>query len=318
MRCFDVHQHMLPEVYLSGLAASGVDPAREDGFPTPHWSEEAALQFADQMGIGFSVLSISSPHVVQGDPDKGIELAQHVNDAMASFCAAHAERFGFAATLPLPMVAASIAEAERAYEELGALGVKVPTNACGVYLGDPSFDPLMEALDARCAVVTIHPTKPSAVPAGQFAAEHAPLFEFLADTTRAVLNMVAHGTIERYPHIHWIVPHCGSFLPEVAHRMAGISRVLVPAGMMEDADVLGCLRSLYYDVAGDAEPVMLDALLKIADPAHLLYGSDWPYTPAPLARAKLASLLEGPHGLMPEDLFWKNGASLYGLEGSKA
>lgn len=114
-RCFDVHKHMLPETYLAGLAASGIDLAREDGFPTPHWSEGAALQFADQVGMGFSVISVSSPHVVQSDAGKGIELAQRVNDAMARLCAAHAERFGFAATLPLPMLAAPIDEAERAW-----------------------------------------------------------------------------------------------------------------------------------------------------------------------------------------------------------
>lgn len=106
---------MLPEAYLAGLAASEVDSVRENGFPTPHWSEEAALQFADQMGMGFSIISISSQHVVQSDTGKGIELAQRVDDAMASFCAAHAGRFGFAATLPLPMLAASIDEAERAW-----------------------------------------------------------------------------------------------------------------------------------------------------------------------------------------------------------
>ncbi len=34
----------------------------------------------------------------------------------------------------------------------------------------------MDALDDRRAVVTILPAEPYAVPAGQFAAEHVPLF----------------------------------------------------------------------------------------------------------------------------------------------
>lgn len=314
MRLFDVHQHVLPRSYLEGLAAAGIDSAREDGFPTPTWSDADLVRFADEMGIGYSVVSISSPHVVWERGEQGVELARHVNDELAAFCRAHPGRYGLATTLPLPDVAASLAEAERGFVELGAVGVKVPTNACGTYLGDSALDPLMAVLDERSAVVTIHPTKPSAVPAGQFAAEHAPLFEFLADTTRAVLNLVVHGTIERYPRVRWVVPHCGAFLPEVAHRMSGISRVLVPAGMMADADVLGNLRSLYYDVAGDAEPVMLDALLKVADPSHLLYGSDWPYTPAPLAKAKLGALLEGPHADLMRGVAWENTARLYGME----
>ncbi len=171
----------------------------------------------------------------------------------------------------------------------------------------------MAELDARSAVVVTHPTRPSAVPVGQFAAEHAPVFEFLADTTRAVLNLVTTGTLERYPHVRWVVPHCGAFVPEVAHRMQGISRILVPAGMMANADVLAAVRGLYFDLAGDAEPVMLDALLKVADPSHLLYGSDWPYTPAPLARQKALALFDGPHAATLEGAQWRNAAALLGI-----
>lgn len=126
---------------------------------------------------------------------------------MSGLCADHAACRGFAAVLPLPDVAASIQEARRTLALPGALGVKVPTNACGTYLGDPALDLLMAYLDSRHAIVTIHPTKPAAVPAGQFAAGHAPLFEFLADTTRAVLNLMTEGALDRYPNVRWVVPH---------------------------------------------------------------------------------------------------------------
>ncbi len=35
---------------------------------------------------------------------------------------------------------------------------------------------------------------------------------------------------------------------------------------------------LYYDLAGAALPVALDALLEVAGPGRLLYGSDFPFT----------------------------------------
>lgn len=312
-RLFDVHQHVLPPAYLDALARAGIDPVREDGFPTPSWDELDACAFAEGANIGFSLFSISSPHVNWGDDAASAEVCRALNDYMSSLCASCDASRGFAAVLPLPDVASSIAEARRALALQGALGVKVPTNACGIYLGDPSLDPLMAYLDTRHAVVTIHPTKPAAVPAGQFAARHAPLFEFLADTTRAVLNLVTEGVLDRYPNVRWVVPHCGAFVPEVAHRMDGISHVLVPAGMMSNVDVLLAVRSLYFDLAGDAEPVMLDALLKVADPTHLLYGSDWPYTPAPLALRKAEALFCGPHAELIEGAAWQNAASLYGF-----
>jgi predicted TIM-barrel fold metal-dependent hydrolase len=172
----------------------------------------------------------------------------------------------------------------------------------------------MVYLEERAAVVTIHPSLPAAVPQGIFTAGPAPLFEYIADTTRAVLNLMAHGVIERYPHVRWVVPHAGSFLPPVAHRLTGISRVLVPAGMMEPIDVLGNLRSLYWDLAGDARPVMLEGLMKIADPTHLLYGSDTPYTPTPLVAHNKEGLAEDPL-LTPikQDVFHDNAARLYRL-----
>ena len=275
-RLFDVHQHVLPPAYLDALARAGIDPVREDGFPTPSWDELDACAFAEGANIGFSLFSISSPHVNWGDDAASAEVCRALNDYMSSLCASCDASRGFAAVLPLPDVASSIAEARRALALQGALGVKVPTNACGTYLGDPSLDPLI-------------------------------------DTTRAVLNLVTEGVLDRYPNVRWVVPHCGAFVPEVAHRMDGISHVLVPAGMMSNVDVLLAVRSLYFDLAGDAEPVMLDALLKVADPTHLLYGSDWPYTPAPLALRKAEALFHGPHAKAIEGAAWQNAARLYGF-----
>ena len=44
------------------------------------------------------------------------------------------------------------------------------------------------------------------------------------------------------------------------------------------ADVRASLRELHYDMAGAPVPELLGALLRIADPARLHYGSDWPFT----------------------------------------
>lgn len=294
MRIVDVHHHALPACYLEGLAAEGVDPAAEDGFPTPAWDEASELAFLDEAHIDRAILSLSSPHVYRGDGVAAAGLARRVNDAMAALCRRHPGHLSFVACLPTPCMEASVAEVARGYGELGAVGVKLPSNSGGVYLGDARLDPLMDELERRQAVVIIHPTRPPVVPGQVFTAGPVPLFEFVADTTRAVLNLVASGTVERYPHVRWVVPHCGSFLPEVAHRMAGISQVLVPKGMMADVDVLGSLGRLYYDLAGDALPVMLPALLQIVGPSHLLYGSDYPYTPAALALRKQQALLAAP------------------------
>ena len=209
----DVHSHALPQAYLDALAELGVDPVAEDGFPTPAWSEEAHLRFMEETGQEFCILSLSTPHIHRGDDAAAARHARAINDELAAVCRRHPGRLGFATTLPVPAVEASIEEARRGFDELGARGVKLPSNGNGIYLGDPVLEPLMAFLDERAAVVTIHPSLPSAVPQGIFTAGPAPLFEYIADTTRAVLNLMAHGVIERYPHIRWVVPHAGSFMP---------------------------------------------------------------------------------------------------------
>lgn len=310
----DVHSHALPKAYLDALAELGVNAVEEDGFPTPTWSEDAHLRFMEETGQDFCILSISTPHINRGDDELAARLARSINDELAAICWRHPDRLGFATTLPVPAVEASIEEARRGFDELGALGVKLPSNGAGIYLGDPSLEPLMAFLEERAAVVTIHPSLPSAVPQGIFTSGPAPLFEYIADTTRAILNLMAHGVIDRYPHIKWVVPHAGSFIPPVAHRVTGISQVLVPAGLMEPINVMENLRSLYWDVAGDARPVMLEGLLHIADPTHLLYGSDTPYTPTPIV-ARNKEGLAGDPSIAPiaQAVFRDNAVRLYGL-----
>ena len=76
------------------------------------------------------------------------------------------------------------------------------------FLGDPLFDPLLEALDERGAVVFVHPglhpsSKGFALPWPAF------MMEYLFDTTRAAVNLVFSGAIDRFPRIRFILPHAG-------------------------------------------------------------------------------------------------------------
>jgi 6-methylsalicylate decarboxylase len=54
------------------------------------------------------------------------------------------------------------------------------------------------------------------------------------------------------------------------------------------------LGSLYYDLAGMPVPVALDGLLAVAGPDRLLYGSDFPFTPAAMVEHLAAELRHAP------------------------
>ncbi|MBP2653460.1 MAG: putative hydrolase [Firmicutes bacterium] len=313
IKTIDVHSHFILPVYIDGLAKAGICAAKEDGFPTPTWSVESHLQYMDEAEIELSILSLSTPHIHFGNDKAACELARSINEETAIIRDKHPDRFRFAACLPMPDIAGSIEEVSYAFDVLKADGVKVASNSHGIYLGDPKFDPLFAELNKRKAVMIIHPSKPQSVPENVFTAGVAPLFEYIADTTRAVINLITSGTIERYPDIKIIVPHCGSFLPFVAHRLIGISEVLVSKGSMSPVNVTENISKLYFDIAGDALPVALEGLMKIADTQKIMYGGDFPYTPAPIVIRKKQALMEHPL-LAPikQDVFYNNALRIFG------
>jgi len=296
MRRLDVHAHFVPDAYRDALVLAGHQ--RPDGVGAiPAWDPVTHVEVLDRLGIGTAFLSISSPGVHFGDDAAARDLARTVNDAGRRAVEAHPGRFGLLAALPLPDVDGALAEIAVALDSLHADGVALLTNAGGRYLGDAALEPVFDELDRRHARVLIHPTSPPCW-------EHTslgrprPMIEFLFDTTRAVTNLVLNGTVARHPNIVFIVPHAGAALPVVADRILAFSRVL---GDVDPATAVERdLASLHYDLAGFPIPRQLDALLALTTSDHLHYGSDYPFTPEPVA-ARLADLLDH-HGDGGDDL----------------
>ena len=59
---------------------------------------------------------------------------------------------------------------------------------------------------------------------------------------------------------------------------------------MDPIDFAGNLARLYFDLAGNPVPTLLPLLASVADPSHILYGSDFPFTNAVIASKGIASL----------------------------
>ncbi len=308
----DIHSHMIPESYLSAIKAHGME--MDEGFPIPSWSAEGHLEFMDAAGIQTSVLTMPAPQPFFGDGAESAAICRKFNKEAAALKALYPNRFLFCAALPLPDVDRAIEEAKYALEVLGADGIKLATNSYGQYLGDPELEPLMAYLNSRNAVIITHPHKPSAANDELIAAVPLASYEYLAETTRAILNMVARDVLVRYPNLKVVVPHCGSFLPNALPRFKGLLPVMVKQGYMQTVDVDTNISHLYFDLAGAATDDTIESLLTIAEPSHILYGSDYPYVAAPAlvgAKKSLEARLAS-HGLDPQDIFTNNAARLFG------
>ncbi|GAA3837493.1 amidohydrolase family protein [Streptomyces coacervatus] len=271
-RRVDVHHHVVPPLYRDALAKAGI--AEAGGRELPDWSAGAALEVMDLLGTATAIVSVSTPGTgFLTDPGEAADLARQLNAFSASLAAEHPGRFGYFATLPLPDVSASAAEARRALDELGADGVTLLANNRGTYLGAGGQDQLWQVLDERGAVVFVHPAE---LPAP--AVENIPPFaaDFLLDTTRAAYLLVRNGIVRRYPNIRFVLSHAGGFVPYASHRMA--VAIASDTGR-SPRDVLDDLRGFYFDTALSSSPAALPTLLAFARPGHVLFGSDWPFAP---------------------------------------
>jgi predicted TIM-barrel fold metal-dependent hydrolase len=271
----DVHQHPIPEFYKRALADVGIQGSGEN--PWADWSLPAQLEMMDENGIAAVVNSIASPGVYFGEGGFASRLARECNEWHARIVADHPSRFGGFAILPLPDVGAAVREAEYALDTLKLEGICLLSHIADRYLGQPEDNELYAELDRRKSVIFIHPLRNQAknMPAYSHPSGST---ELVLDTTRAFHNLLWNGTFAKYPNIRWIMPHGGGTIPFLVYRMSAMNdnprvRAGLPGGSLESA-----LRGLYYDVAEICAPGPLKCLMEMAEPSHLMFGSDYPFT----------------------------------------
>jgi 6-methylsalicylate decarboxylase len=266
----DVHHHIAPPEFVAELKAI-LQPQ------ILAWTPERSLEDMDRAGVALAVTSITTPGVWLGDDAQGRRLARISNDYAARLCADHPGRFEMFAAVPLPDTEGSLREIEYGLDVLKAQGIALFTSYRERWLGDPAFDPVMQELNRRKAVVYTHPDSAlccrNLFP-GLF---NDAVIEYSTDTTRAVASLLFHGTIQRYRDIRWIFSHGGGSVPFLAERLARVPDTdkqlaqTVPDGVMPE------LARFYYDIAQAAHPAALAALTKIAPISHVLWGTDYPF-----------------------------------------
>ncbi|WP_033318183.1 amidohydrolase family protein [Streptomyces yerevanensis] len=284
----DVHAHLLPDFYVQQATTAG--HAHPDGMGGwPSWSVKAHLDLMDRNGIETAMLSMSSPGVHFGDDKAARLLARRVNEFAAELTREHPCRFGNFVSLPLPDMDGSLEEIAFAFDELDADGVALLTHTHGVYLGDQRLDPVFAELDRRRAVVFLHPTSPVCWEQSALGRPR-PMVEYIFDTARAVTDLVMAGVLTRHQNMQVIVPHGGGAVPVLADRINEFMRLFLPSENSASLDAVQQLQRLYYDMAGTAFPRQVPALLKLVDPDRVLFGSDYCWTPPPLADAHIAAI----------------------------
>ena len=267
----DVHHHVAPPAFVRELIARGINEP-----PQFNWTVQKSLDDMDKAGVATAIISITTPGVWFGDDGAARRLARHCNDYAATLMRDHPGRFGMFASLPLPDVDGSLEEIAYAFDTLKADGVGLMTSFDDKWLGDPAFDPVMEELNRRKAVVYTHPTVAECC-RSILPVVHRAVVEFQTDTSRAIGSVVFTGTAARYPDIRFIWSHGGGTMPFLYERYIRMPQLYpnvkanIPNGVDHE------LKKFYYDVAQVAHPAALASLVKVAPTSQILFGTDFPY-----------------------------------------
>ena len=331
MFSLDVHCHFFPKAFLDAARgpntlqskieqrADGrehlVCPGNFDHPLTPDfYAAEQMLADMDSAQISMAAVSSAPPTLSYwAEADAARELASRLNESIAERVTEYPERFLGLATVPLQDIAASVAEAKRAVNELGLHGFQIGSNVGGKNLNHPDYFPLFETFAELNAPVFIHPY----IPAGEERMQDYYLHNLLGmvtETGLAIASVIYGGILERWPNLKIIFAHAGGVFPYVVGRMDHGYKVRSQECTSAIPHPPGhYLRQVYFDCMS-FHPLALRYLVDLVGADHVLIGSDYPFDMGPIG-GPVAEVLANPHlsDEEKEQICGKTAATLFGL-----
>ncbi len=251
------------------------------------------LQILRQFSGYKQILSIASPSPESiADPESSPELARVGNDALADWQSRQPEAFpGFIATLPMNNPEASLVEAKRAVESLGALGIQLYTHVNGRPLDQPQYLPLFEYMAEVGKPIWLHPLRPSSRP--DYVDETVSKYDLWwafgwpHETSVCAGRLVFAGVFDKWPDLRIITHHAGGTIPMMEGRLNGGLASLGNRYAPEQAYAaktdlkekpLDAFRRFYADTATFGSRIGIDAGIAFFGESQTVFATDFPFS----------------------------------------
>lgn len=183
------------------------------------------LRFADQYGVGYTILSYTAPGVQDiFDPKEAQALAVEINDYVAEQIKPFPDRLGAFATLSMHNPKEAAEELRRTVTEYGFKGALVnDTQRAGadgedyVFYDQPEWDVFWETLTDLDVPLYLHPRNPTGIVFEKLWKDRqwliGPPLSFAVGVSLHALGMVTNGVFDRHPKAQVILGHLGEHIP---------------------------------------------------------------------------------------------------------
>jgi len=294
----DAFCHILPKPYFDRLQRISSDRAanllKRTAAVRTLWDLDERLRVIEPFEDYSQIISLAAPPIESlGEPAECAALARLANDEMAELVRSRPDTFsGFVAGLPMNDVEATLAEIDRAVDQLGALGIQIYTHVNGLPLDDPRFEPVFARMAELDRAIWVHPARNSSWP--DYPVEERSryeiwwLFGWPYDTSALMARLVFSGILSRYPGLKVITHHAGGMVPFFSGRVGpGMDSFgartpdheaeLVESGL--EGRPIDAFRRFYADTAVFGAPHALRCAYEFFGAEHMLFASDMPFDP---------------------------------------
>jgi aminocarboxymuconate-semialdehyde decarboxylase len=302
IRTVDVHAHCAVPAAMALLRRQAPAPTADQAALLTLDAESLSRRLAamDAQGIDVAMLSIN-PNWYDAERDVAARAIAVQNEAMAGFCAAHADRFAAFASVALQFPDLAAQQLEDAMKTKGFRGVAIGGSVAGAELADPKFDPFWAKAEALDAVIFLHPQASGLSALSSRLRGNGLLGNVIGnplETTIALSHLIFEGTLDRFPGLKICAAHGGGYLPSYMARTDRGCETFptqCTAGMPKRKPT-DYVKQMYFDSLVFT-PEALRHLVAEVGADHVVMGTDYPY---PWVDAPVDHVLATP-GLSAED-----------------
>lgn len=209
------------------------------------------------------------------DAASALELARHINGAIATMIAAAPDRFTGLGMVPLQNPDLAAAELTRLKNE-GLVGIEIGSNIDGVSPGDARFDPVYAECERLGLAVFVHALRPTTT--DRLVGPKPPLAAFIgfpSDVGFAAASFVSGRTLEKFPALRIGFSHGGGTFAAILPRLQNGWKIAPELKDMAVAPV-DAARRMFYDNIVMHRPTLEYLLASFGD-TQIFAGSDYPY-----------------------------------------